>query len=67
MQLNIKTTFRSGFFILLCFFLFKSYNYKNIFINIIIIVHFIDFICYLNEKSNIIVQQKQTIRSFNIN
>jgi len=67
MQLNIKTTFRSGFFILLCFFLFKSYNYKNIFINIIIIVHFIDFICYLNDKSNIIVQQKQTIRSFNIN
>jgi hypothetical protein len=49
------------------FFLFKSYNYKNIFINIIIIMHFIDFICYLNDKSSIIVQQKKTIRSFNIN
>jgi hypothetical protein len=67
MQLNFKTTFRSGFFILLCFFLFKSGYYRNIFINIIIIMHFIDFICYLNDKSSIIVQQKQTIRSFNIN
>jgi len=57
MQLNFKTTFRSGFFFIL-FFLFKSDYYRNIFINIIIIVHFIDFICYLNDKSSIIVQQK---------